>query len=57
MAHASELLTHVARRGLRYCEVPVVVTYTDYSRSKGQSSLNAVNIMFDLAVHRMYARS
>jgi glycosyltransferase involved in cell wall biosynthesis len=57
MAHASELLGHVARNGLRYCEVPVDIAYTEYSRAKGQSSLNAVNIVFDLAVNRVYARS
>jgi hypothetical protein len=34
-------------------EVPVSVRYTQYSRSKGQSLLNGVNILFDLSVrHR-----
>jgi glycosyltransferase involved in cell wall biosynthesis len=57
MAHASEILSAVARGGLRYREVPMTVLYTDYSRSKGQSSLNALNIVFDLALARArYAR-
>jgi glycosyltransferase involved in cell wall biosynthesis len=55
MAHASELLDHVATRGLGYREVPVTISYTDYSRAKGQPGLNALNVLFDLFVHRMYA--
>lgn len=49
MAHASELLSAVARSGLSWVEEPMSITYTDYSRAKGQSSLNAFNILFDLA--------
>lgn len=56
MAHASQLLSLVAERGLSYEEVPVTIDYTDYSRSRGQSNLNALNILFDLAVERLRAR-
>ena len=57
MAHASEILGAVARHRLRYEEVPMTVLYTDYSRAKGQSSVNAVNIVFDLLLARArYAR-
>jgi glycosyltransferase involved in cell wall biosynthesis len=55
MAHASELLHQVASMQLRYREAPVSISYTDYSRAKGQSSLNAVNIVCDLFVDRLYA--
>lgn len=48
MAHASEIVTTVARNGFRYTEAPVQILYTDYSRAKGQSVLNSVNILFDL---------
>lgn len=48
MAHASEITTTIASRGFSYTEVPVHILYTEYSRSKGQSMLNAVNILFDL---------
>jgi glycosyltransferase involved in cell wall biosynthesis len=54
MVHASELLDQVAAKQWRICEVPVTITYTEYSRAKGQSSLNAVNILFDLMLHRLY---
>jgi glycosyltransferase involved in cell wall biosynthesis len=48
MAHASEIVEQVGRLRLRYTEVPVHVLYTDYSRSKGQSLLNSVNILTEL---------
>lgn len=45
MAHASEIIEQVGRSGLRWVEHPVHIEYTDYSRSKGQSVWNAVNIV------------
>jgi polyprenyl-phospho-N-acetylgalactosaminyl synthase len=48
MAHASEILSQIAVRKLRYCEVPVTVAYTEYSRSRGQSLLNSINILWDI---------
>lgn len=44
MAHASEIIDEIARHGLRYTEVPVTITYSDYSMARGQSSLNAARI-------------
>ncbi len=48
MAHASEILQKIADHKLRYCEVPVTITYTEYSKVKGQSLLNSVNILWDM---------
>lgn len=48
MAHASEIVLQLGRTGLPWREYPVHVLYTDYSRAKGQSLLNAVNILFEL---------
>lgn len=48
MAHASEIITEIGRNELRYAEQPVHVIYTEYSRSKGQSLWNSVNILNDL---------
>lgn len=48
MAHASEILLEIKRHKLRYKEMPVTIYYTEHSRTKGQSVLNAVNIIFDL---------
>ncbi|NNM46388.1 glycosyltransferase family 2 protein [Knoellia koreensis] len=48
MAHASELVSQIGALDVRYAESPVHVLYTDYSRSKGQSLWNAVNILAEL---------
>ena len=52
MAHASEIVGFLARSGLKVKEVPVTIVYTEYSRSKGQSLINGVNILFDLSVRQ-----
>ena len=49
MAHASEILTEIARLKLDYVERPVTIDYTDYSRGKGQTNLRgAADILTDL---------
>ena len=48
MAHASEIVLQLGRTRLPWAEHPVHVLYTDYSRSKGQSLWNSVNILVDL---------
>ncbi|MDR1118635.1 MAG: glycosyltransferase family 2 protein [Bifidobacteriaceae bacterium] len=50
MAHATEILERIRRDGLKYTEEPVEIRYSEYSRSKGQSLLNSVNILVDLLV-------
>jgi polyprenyl-phospho-N-acetylgalactosaminyl synthase len=50
MSHASEIVHQLAKSKLAWREYPVEVLYTDYSRSKGQSLLNSVNIVIDLLV-------
>ncbi|MDO4666078.1 MAG: glycosyltransferase family 2 protein [Actinomycetaceae bacterium] len=51
MAHASEIVTKLAKTGLPWTEMPVRIRYTDYSKAKGQSLLNSVNIITDLLLH------
>jgi len=53
MAHASQLLGLIARRGLTWTEAPVVIDYADATRRRGQSNVNALNIVFDLALERL----
>jgi glycosyltransferase involved in cell wall biosynthesis len=48
MAHASQLVDQVGRSGATVVEHPVHILYTDYSRAKGQSLLNSVNILAEL---------
>ena len=52
MAHASEIVSYLGRSSWRVREVPVTIRYTEYSRSKGQSLLNGVNILFDLSIRQ-----
>lgn len=52
MAHASEIVAYLARSSWKVVEVPVSILYTEYSRSKGQSLVNGVNILFDLSVRQ-----
>lgn len=51
MAHATEIVLQLGRTNLPWREHPVEVIYTDYSRAKGQSLLNSINILIDLIVH------
>ena len=51
MAHATEIVVQIGRTKLPWEEFPVAVIYTDYSKAKGQSLLNSVNILFDLIVN------
>ncbi len=53
MAHASEILTLIRQAELRYEEVPVKIIYTDYSKMKGQSSMNSINILIDLILKKI----
>lgn len=50
MAHATEIVMQLGDTGLPWAEFPVELLYTDYSRAKGQSLLNSVNILVDLVV-------
>lgn len=50
MAHASEIVSQLAASGLPWAEMPVTIAYTDYSKAKGQSLLNSVNILVDLVM-------
>jgi polyprenyl-phospho-N-acetylgalactosaminyl synthase len=53
MAHASEILSQIASRKLRFREVPATVRYTAYSRAKGQSLSNGLNILWDILMARI----
>ena len=50
MAHASEIVSQLAQSKLPWAEMPVHIEYTEYSKSKGQSLLNSVNILVDLVM-------
>ncbi|MBI3139942.1 MAG: glycosyltransferase family 2 protein [Sphingobacteriales bacterium] len=54
MAHATEFLLQIKQHKLRMLEVPATVTYTDYSKGKGQSAFNSLRIFFDLFLHKLF---
>ena len=51
MAHATEIVVQLGLSGLPWREHPVEVLYTDYSKAKGQSLLNSINILVDLIIN------
>lgn len=53
MSHATEILSQIKNADLRYMEVPVKIIYTDYSKMKGQSSMNSINILIDLILKKI----
>ena len=53
MAHASEILEITSKNKYKYTEFPVTIRYTDYSKSKGQSLVNAINIGFDILLRKI----
>lgn len=50
MAHASEIISIIRHRKLRYMEAPVTIDYHDY----GQPLINGVNIVSDLVMRRFH---
>ncbi len=48
MAHASELIDQIGGNKARWAEFPTHIVYTDYSKAKGQSVLNSINILVEL---------
>jgi glycosyltransferase involved in cell wall biosynthesis len=53
MAHASEILNQIKQKGLSYREEPVVISYTEETLAKGQSSWNALKIVGQLLLGRI----
>lgn len=52
-AHPSDVIYQIARNKFNFVEVPVTVSYTSYSRKKGQSNLEALKIPISLIVRAL----
>jgi len=52
-AHASEIVDQIRRHNLSCAEAPMTIVYSDYSRAKGQSLINAINIAFDVILNKV----
>lgn len=48
MEVSSEFFGEISRLRLNYTEIPIHITYTDYSLSKGQSNSNSLNVLIKL---------
>jgi glycosyltransferase involved in cell wall biosynthesis len=52
-AHATEILQCVREARLKYVEVPITITYTQYSQLKGQKISGSLSILFDLIMAKI----
>jgi len=50
MEVSSEIFGEIKRNHLRFCEVPIRVIYTEYSRRKGQQNLNGPRVLLKLII-------
>ena len=48
MAHASEIIDIFSELKVNWAEYPTHIVYSEYSKAKGQSLLNSVNILVEL---------
>ncbi len=53
-AHASEILYRIRAAHLRCIERPTTIDYSEYSRAKGQSAWNAIKIVVDVVLRRIF---
>jgi glycosyltransferase involved in cell wall biosynthesis len=51
--HPSEMLDLIKFHHLRYKEVPVTITYTDYSKLNGQKISNSINIVLNTVSRKL----
>ena len=56
MTHGTEIIMIIGNSKLKYKEMPVTIDYTDYSKAKGQSIFNSINILFDLFLSYSFRR-
>lgn len=54
MWHASEIIDIIASQKISFKEVPVTISYTDYSLSKGQKSSNSIKIAFKMILKKFF---
>lgn len=54
MAHATEIISEIKTKKLRFREIPVNIRYTEYSKKKGQSAWSGFRIFFDLLLNKIF---
>jgi len=53
MEHASEIIDEIARKKIKYREVPVTIVYSRYARAKGQGISNSIRIAFRMIFSKL----
>ena len=53
MDHASEIVEQIAKQNIKFKEIPVTITYTDYSLQKGQHSTAAFGILWNMIKNKV----
>jgi glycosyltransferase involved in cell wall biosynthesis len=54
MEHASEIVSEIGRKRIRYCEVPVTIRYTNYSmKNSKQGAFPAIRIAWKMLLHKV----
>lgn len=54
MAHATEILILVKKNNLRYEEFPVHISYTRYSKKKGQKLAQGFKVLQDIILYKLF---
>lgn len=53
MEHASDIINEIAKKNLRFKEIPVNIIYSDYSLHKGQSSFNFIKMGIKILIRQI----
>ncbi len=53
MEHASDVINEITKKKLTYTEVPVTITYTNYSVGKGQASIGFIKMGIKIILHKI----
>jgi len=54
MEHASQIVEEINKKNISYVEVPVTITYSDYSLAKGQRSFNSIKIGLKMLFRKFF---
>lgn len=53
MEHASDIINEIAKKNLRFKEIPVNILYSNYSLHKGQSSFNFIKMGIKILIRQI----
>lgn len=53
-SHNAQVQNIVRNNKIRYCECPVNISYSDYSRQKGLRNISSIRILYDLILFKIF---